>query len=474
MTLPPDLALEVTGRVLPRGRLLGGAPRVLLTVDPAALQALSDGAPAARFPDLARLLLRTGNAAPRPVAPSWTMADVTAVVPVKDDQARLRTALASLVGVAEIIVVDDGSCDASGDVARAAGATVLRHQHAQGPAAARNAGLAAARTPLVVMVDADTGAEPGWIGSLLSGLDDPEVLLVAPRVLGLDRTGGSRIERYERVQSALDQGPRSGLVGPGRDRGFVPAAALLVRREAILLLGGFDVDLHTGEDVDLCARASAAGWLLRYDASVVVRHDHRTSPRSFVKRRFQYGGSGAQLWLRHPELLPATSPGGWLAALILVVAAPRRSALLAAAALTAATAGRTTALLLTAGVPPRLSVETAVRTELGSARRFLGMATRYTGLPATTALAVRSRRARALLAVGAVGLHLRDHRALHPELGPAAFVGLRLVEEASLGAGLWLACLKARSFRPFDPRLAVLPRRGSGPERLTWKAVSRD
>jgi hypothetical protein len=90
----------------------------------------------------------------------------------------------------------------------------------------------------------------------------------------------------------------------------------------------------------------------------------------------------------------------------------------------------------------------------------------------TAALAVRSRRARLLLAAGSVAMHVRDHRSLRPEMGPLPFVALRLVEEASLGAGLWRACLRARSFRPFDPRLAVLPRRGSDTEeRLTWQAA---
>jgi mycofactocin system glycosyltransferase len=471
--LPPDLVLEVTGRRLPRGRLLGGAPRVLLRVDEQPLQDLAEGAPATRHPALARLLLRTGLASPRPVTTRWTLADVTAVVPVKDDALRLPDALASLAGVARIVVVDDGSTDGTGDVARAAGATVVRHDRPQGPAAARNAGLAAADTPLVVMVDADTTAEPGWVEGLLAALVDPEVLLVAPRVLGLDRRGGSLVERYERVQSPLDQGPQSGLVGPGRDRGYVPAAALLVRREELLALGGFDAALHTGEDVDLCARASAAGWLLRYDASVLVRHDHRTGWRSFVKRRFQYGGSGAQLWLRHPGLTPATSPGGWIAALLLVIAAPRKWAVLGATAAAGATAARTAGCLLRERVPARVAAETAVRSELGSARRFVGTATRYTGLPLTALLAVRSRRARALLAVGSIAMHVRDHRALEPELGVVPFVGLRVLEEASVGTGLWLACLRARSFRPFDPRLAVLPRRGAGAERLTWQAAPR-
>lgn len=472
--MPPDLVLDVLGQVLPGGRVLGGAPRVLLQVDEHDLRELAADGQAHRHPGLARLLLRTGLAAPRAPQGPWTLSDVTAVVPVKDDAGRIEAALASLRGVAEVVVVDDGSSDGTGDVARAAGARVLRHERPRGPAAARNAGLAAARTPLVLMVDADTSAPPGWAEPLLGALADPEVLLVAPRVLGLDRRGGSLVERYERVQSPLDQGSRPGLVGPGRDIAFVPAAGLLVRREDLLALGGFDEQLATGEDVDLCTRAADAGWLLRYDPAVVLRHDHRTRLRSMLTRRYQYGGAGAQLWLRHPELNPATSAGGWLAALLLVVGAPRRPAVAGAAVLAAASAARAATMMRSEGVPLRTCAQTAARAELGAARRMAGTAVRFTGLPATALLALRSKRARLLLVGGSLTMHVRDHRSLAPELGVLPFVGLRLLEESALGAGLWHACLRQRSFRPFDPRLALLPRRGSDPQvPLTWEAASR-
>ena len=469
MPLPPDFSVDVTGAVLGRGRVLGGVPRVLVKADRHALEELAAGVPAARHGALARLLLRTGLAAPRPASTPWTLDDVTGVIPVKDDAARLPLALAALQGVAEVVVVDDGSSDGTGDVARAAGARVLRHDVAQGPAAARNAGLAAARTPLVVMVDADTTAEPGWIEGLLRALADPEVLLAAPRVLGLDRTGGSLVERYERVQSPLDQGPDSGLVGPGRSRSFVPAAALLARREELLALGGFDASLHFGEDVELCARASAAGWLLRYEADVVLRHDHRSSWRSFVKRRYQYGGAGARLGRKHAELVPPASVGGFVAAGLLVAAAPRRWAVLGAALAAGLSSARAAGLMLVAGVPPQAALRTAVKDDVSAARRFVGTATRYTGLPLTAALAVRSRRARALLLLGSVGLHLKDHKRLQPEMGPLPFLALRVLDEGSLGVGLWQSCLRARSFGAVPPQLGLMPRRGEDGVALVWE-----
>jgi mycofactocin system glycosyltransferase len=393
--LPPELRLRLTTTALDgAGLLLGGTPLRLLRTDPAALADLTGGAPAARHPELARTLLAAGLAEPASVGSAWRLSDVTAVIPVKDDARRLPGALRAVAGVAEVVVVDDGSVDGTGDVARRAGARVLRHESPRGPAAARNAGLAAARTPLVVLLDADARAEPGWLEALLPALADPAVLLAAPRVLGLQDSGGSLLERYERVQGVLDRGPVAALVGPDRPVGFVAAAALLVRREALLELGGFDEALRLGEDVDLCARAAQAAWLLRYEPAALVRHDHRTSWRPFLRRRYEYGTADADLARRHPRLQPPVSVGGWLAAALLLARAPSPPAAAAAVALAGAGAVRTTRLLHRGGVPVAVAARTAAGQEVTAARRCLGSTVRRPWLPVLAALAVPSPRAR--------------------------------------------------------------------------------
>jgi hypothetical protein len=166
-------------------------------------------------------------------------------------------------------------------------------------------------------------------------------------------------------------------------------------------------------------------------------------------------------------LSPPTSAGGWLATAVLFFFAPRRSALLTAAALAGLSAARSFAVQHHANVPAALAVRTAARDELSGARRFIGTGARYTGLPLTAALSCRSRRARVLLAFGGLAMHVRDHQRLKPELSLGTFVGLRLLEEGALGAGLWTACVRDRSWRAFDPQLRLLPARGQNPL-LSW------
>ncbi|HEV3000586.1 MAG TPA: glycosyltransferase family A protein, partial [Solirubrobacteraceae bacterium] len=102
--------------------------------------------------------------------------EITVVVPVRDGAASLPPLLASLAGQTlarerfEVIVVDNGSRDATAAVAREGGARVVTEPVAN-RARARNAGIAAARAPLVAFTDADCVAAPGWLEALLACRD---------------------------------------------------------------------------------------------------------------------------------------------------------------------------------------------------------------------------------------------------------------------------------------------------------------
>ena len=149
--------------------LLGGSPSRLLRLAPAARALLADGSVRVvdgRTAGLARTLLDAGVAHPGTgTAAAPGPGEVTVVVPVRDNAAGLSRLLAALDGggVAEVVVVDDGSAEP----VVAPGATVLRHEHSRGPAAARNTGNVAATTPWVAFLDSDVVPGPGWLAALL-------------------------------------------------------------------------------------------------------------------------------------------------------------------------------------------------------------------------------------------------------------------------------------------------------------------
>ena len=83
----------------------------------------------------------------------------------------------------------------------------------------------------------------------------------------------------------------------------------MVRRAA--LGGGFDPSLRVGEDVDLVWRLHDGGWLVRYDADVVVTHDTRGTWRSWWRQRERYGESTADLATVHGARVAPLRADAW-------------------------------------------------------------------------------------------------------------------------------------------------------------------
>ncbi|HSN17707.1 MAG TPA: glycosyltransferase family 2 protein [Gammaproteobacteria bacterium] len=109
------------------------------------------------------------------------------VIPAKDEAASLPKVLAELKRLhpeAELIVVDDGSSDATGEAARAAGAVVVRHPYSMGNGAAVKAGLRAARGSLTVCLDADGQHAPADVARLLQLLAEGYDMVVGSRTGG--------------------------------------------------------------------------------------------------------------------------------------------------------------------------------------------------------------------------------------------------------------------------------------------------
>jgi mycofactocin system glycosyltransferase len=454
MSRAPRLELDADVRRRDGGRLLvGGVPPRLLRLTDAGGRALDEilaGEPPAGPPadDLAHRLLDEGLVHPLP-GDGADDPPVTTVIPALEGGEQLVALVTTLVAEGPVVVVDDGSGDGSGARAAAAGARVIRHDSRRGPAAARNAGLGAAETELVAFLDVDCVAAPGWRRGLADLFAiDPALALVAPRVRSAP--GDSALSRYEEHSSPLDMGPHAGLVGPRRRTAYLPAAALLVRREPLLALGGFDETMWFGEDVDLVWRLVAAGHRVRYVPTREVGHAPRPSVDAMLRQRAGYGSAAPDLSRRHGNSAPLRiSPqtgAVWVAALT-------GSAPLTAAALAGSCAA----------IARRGSDRTARVALSGLALRGHGLATRHLSrallrewLPLSLLAAARHPRARRLLLAAAAVDHLAA--AWPSEGGPTprelpVTLVLRTLDHVAYATGVWRAAISRREARALLPTI---------------------
>ena len=234
----------------------------------------------------------TDSGLAHPVPPALPVAPaVTVIVPVRDRAELLGRCLAGFSAGSLVVVVDDASLDpaAIAQITARHGARLIRREINGGPAAARNTGLAATDSDLVAFVDSDCEPSPGWITRLSAHFADPLVAAVAPRITG--RAAPTAAGRYTEANSALDLGGRPGRVMPRSAISYVPTAALVARRQALLEVAGFDESMRVGEDVDLIWRLHEAGWRIRYDPSVQVAHREPGSWPALLARRYRYGTS---------------------------------------------------------------------------------------------------------------------------------------------------------------------------------------
>lgn len=449
MSVIPDTTLR---RVAPKV-WLGGSPLRLFVLSDRGdrlLTALVDSGtwdPAGESEaDLQDRLLQAGavHPAPRPAdaaardasGDDASVGDVTVVIPVRDDISGLAALLGDLTGSASgtgglrIVVVDDGSCDPAtvSSVATASRATLVRHDRSRGPAAARNSGLEAVATPLVAFVDADVRAPVGWLEPLLAHLADPRVVAVAPRVRNAG--GHGFLARYDEDRGPLDLGAEPALVRPRSMVTYVPSAALVVRTDKARSLGGFDVRLRFGEDVDFVWRLGAAGGAVRYEPAAVVSHRPRSSLAQWLGQRVDYGSSAAELHRRHRGAVAPLVVSPWSAAVWTATAMGHPVLGVGVAAGSAAALAKKLPVL-----EPRSAAGLALRGHLGAGQQIARALVRP-WWPVTLGAAVVSRRARRV-AVAAVVTHL-----VTTPGRPRTRV-LALVDDMAYAVGVWKGALRA-------------------------------
>jgi mycofactocin system glycosyltransferase len=317
-------------------------------------------------------------------------------------------------------------------------------------------GAAAATGDILAFIDSDCTASAGWLQELIPAFADPAMAAVGGLVDGM--CTASAVDRYEAVMSSLSLGSRERSGRGGNDTFYLPSCNLLVRRAPFLAARGFDDAMHVGEDVDLTWRLRDAGWTIAYLPAGRVLHEHRSTIRSFMSRRFDYGTSEGMLQLLHPERRKRLVIPPLLGlVLVLCLASPLAGwwPLLLAGTVLAADAAAVRRRLLRRGLPIGAPAVFAGRLRaLGSLFYYLCYhLVRYYALP-LLALAVI---VPSLWAVPAAALGCAaavDYAVRKPRLWFPGFAGIYFLEQVAYGAGVFWGCLRRKSFGSY--RVVVL------------------
>jgi O-antigen biosynthesis protein len=206
----------------------------------------------------------------------------------------------------EVIVVDDGSTDATASIARKHdGVRVLSVPHA-GLAAARNEGLRAATGEIVAYLDSDAYPSAEWLLYLALGFDRPDVVGV-----GGPSTAAPQDDMGSHQVAAAPGGPVHVLLGDDRAE-HIPGCNMAFRKSILEQIGGFDTAFTVaGDDVDLCWRIIDRGWQIGFHPAAHVWHHRRSGLRAYLRQQLGYGRSEALVEARHPYRFTRTGTARW-------------------------------------------------------------------------------------------------------------------------------------------------------------------
>jgi len=265
------------------------------------------------------------------------------------DSQTLRPAL-------EVILVDDGSTDATASIGQAYSATVVRHSQNLGLAAARNSGVRIATASVVAFLDDDCEPGPEWAEHLLAGYQEEEEAAAVTGVGGpvvpqapdgfmcsyLMRNNPIKPQELELAKSnsipyrfglyLKRQWTRQEPSGR-RDVYALAGANMSFRRQALIAVGGFDERFRFGaEDLDICLqmRQVLPSCRLVWLPNAPVIHHFVPSLHDALRRSRAYGSGLAGMYRKWPSLPPVLFPGP-LAVLMALLISVRFPALLVAA-----------------------------------------------------------------------------------------------------------------------------------------------
>ncbi|WP_375395952.1 polysaccharide deacetylase family protein [uncultured Sphingomonas sp.] len=240
---------------------------------------------------------------------------VTVMIPAFNEEQvierAVRGVLASTEVEIEVIVIDDGSRDATGRIVRDAFSNDDRVRLLTlpngGKARALNRGLEVARGEIVIALDADTQFEPTTIARLARWFVDPALGAVAGNAKVGNRV--NIVTKWQALEYITAQNLERRALARLNAMTVVPGAVGAWRRSAIASVGGYPNDT-LAEDQDLTIEIQRAGWAVKYDQFAIAWTEAPETLKALAKQRFRWAFGTLQCLRKHQSAIFASHPRG--------------------------------------------------------------------------------------------------------------------------------------------------------------------
>jgi glycosyltransferase involved in cell wall biosynthesis len=200
---------------------------------------------------------------------------VSVVIPLYNKAASvsdtLATVLAQTIKEIEIIVIDDGSTDGSAEIVE----HILDHrlrlirQANGGVSTARNAGILAAKSQWIALIDADDAWQEDHLEQLLESLKFSDAI-VAFSNLKLQTLSGQPMISADKPSQLI----KNYFAFAFRNGGYpISASSILIKRDALIKCGLFPTGISMGEDIDTWARLACLGVFVYNSKATAIYND---------------------------------------------------------------------------------------------------------------------------------------------------------------------------------------------------------
>jgi glycosyltransferase involved in cell wall biosynthesis len=204
---------------------------------------------------------------------------IQVIVPAHRAEATIGRCLTALFAAGfppdAVLVVDDGSPDRTGEIARETGVEVRRNETPKRPAEARNSGAEGSEADILLFVDSDVVVHPGLRDRIVAHFTDPTL----SAVIGSydDRPAGPVVSRYRNLLHHVTHQDAA-----GETRTFWSGIGAM-RRSVFEAVEGYDPEWEDIEDVELGLRVTEAGGRILLDPDMLGTHLKTWTVRSMFR-----------------------------------------------------------------------------------------------------------------------------------------------------------------------------------------------